>query len=76
MVRPQDGGLTDAHLLERYVRDGDEAAFEVLAWRHGPMVLSVCRRVLRHEQDAAEKKAGDRDGLRDGESQSLSHVEQ
>jgi RNA polymerase sigma factor (sigma-70 family) len=48
------GGLTDAHLLERFVNERDEAAFEVLVWRHGPMVLSVCRRVLRHEQDAED----------------------
>jgi RNA polymerase sigma factor (sigma-70 family) len=36
------------------VRAGDEAAFELLVWRHGPMVLGACRRVLRHEQDAED----------------------
>src|SRR5262245_7178278 len=48
------GGLTDAQLLERWVGQRDEAALEVLLWRHGPMVLGVCRRVLRHEQDAED----------------------
>jgi RNA polymerase sigma factor (sigma-70 family) len=49
----QPGGVSDAVLLERFGR-GDEAAFELLVWRHGPMVLSACRRVLRHEQDAED----------------------
>src|SRR5438552_12714727 len=48
------GGLSDAELLERFVARRDEAAFEVLVWRHGPKVLGVCRRVLRHEQDAED----------------------
>jgi RNA polymerase sigma factor (sigma-70 family) len=48
------GGLSDAQLLERFVANRDEAAFEVLLWRHGPLVLSVCRRVLRQEQDAED----------------------
>jgi RND family efflux transporter MFP subunit len=43
--------LGDAELLERYVRHGDEAAFELLLWRHGVLVLNVCRRVLNHEDD-------------------------
>jgi RNA polymerase sigma factor (sigma-70 family) len=51
---PGTGGLTDAELLERCVRPRDEAAFEVLVWRHGAMVLGVCRRLLRHEQDAED----------------------
>src|SRR4051794_40227245 len=38
--------LTDAELLGRFAAGRDEAAFEVLLWRHGPMVLGVCRRVL------------------------------
>ena len=40
-------GLTDAQLLERYATLGDDAAFEALLTRYGPMVLGVCRRRLR-----------------------------
>ncbi len=40
-------GLDDAALLERFAAGRDEAAFELLVWRHGPMVLGVCRRRLR-----------------------------
>jgi RNA polymerase sigma factor (sigma-70 family) len=47
-------GLTDAQLLTRFVADRDEGAFAALVRRHGPMVLGVCRRVLRHEQDAED----------------------
>jgi cobalt-zinc-cadmium efflux system membrane fusion protein len=45
---------TDAELLERWVAAGEQAAFEALLQRHGPMVLGLCRRVLRHEQDAED----------------------
>jgi RNA polymerase sigma factor (sigma-70 family) len=48
------GELSDACLLRRFAADRDAAAFEVLVWRHGPMVLGVCRRLLRHEQDAED----------------------
>src|SRR5437762_12754304 len=55
LVRPEGaGGLTDGQLLERYVAGRDEAAFEVLVWRHGAMVLGLCRRLLRREQDAED----------------------
>jgi RNA polymerase sigma factor (sigma-70 family) len=47
-------GLTEADLWGRYVREQDEAAFETLVRRHGPMVLGVCRRILSHEQDAED----------------------
>src|SRR5438874_8562120 len=45
-------GLSDAELLLRFVRQRDEAAFEELVRRHGPMVLGVCRRVLRDPHTA------------------------
>src|SRR5438105_4353708 len=52
-VAPAEGAaVTDAQLLERYAVGGDEAAFELLAWRHGPMVLGVCRRVLGDADEA------------------------
>src|SRR5260370_14079662 len=38
------GGLSDAQLLERVVASGDEAAFELLVWRHEPLVFGLCRR--------------------------------
>ena len=44
--------VSDAQLLGRFAADGDEAAFELLVWRHGRMVLGVCRRALSREQDA------------------------
>ncbi len=47
-------GLNEGALLERYVSDGDEAAFAALVARHGPMVLGVCRRVLRDERDVED----------------------
>src|SRR5215203_5417405 len=34
----------DAALLDRWLLQRDELAFEVLVWRHGPMVLGVCQR--------------------------------
>jgi RNA polymerase sigma factor (sigma-70 family) len=44
----------DAELLRRFVAGRDEAAFEALLRRHGPMVLRVARRVLRSEPDAED----------------------
>src|SRR5688572_25073788 len=46
--------LGDAELMARFVATRDEAAFTALVRRHGPMVLGVCRRVLRHQQDAED----------------------
>jgi RNA polymerase sigma factor (sigma-70 family) len=45
----------DRQLLERFTAHGDTTAFAALVRRHGPMVLGVCRRVLRdpHAADDA-----------------------
>ncbi len=45
-------GLTDGELLAQFVANGDEAAFEGLVVRLGPMVLGVCRRMLGDRGDA------------------------
>jgi RNA polymerase sigma factor (sigma-70 family) len=41
-------------LLESFLTQRDESAFEALLRRHAPMVLGICRRVLRHPQDAED----------------------
>jgi len=46
--------LPDAELLRRYHATRDEAAFELLVRRHGPMVWGVARRVLRDEHAAED----------------------
>jgi RNA polymerase sigma factor (sigma-70 family) len=48
-------GMGDAQLLNRFagVRDAAaEAAFRELVQRHGPMVMGVCRQILRQPHDA------------------------
>jgi RNA polymerase sigma factor (sigma-70 family) len=46
------GGMTEAQLVERFAARRDETAFEALVAHHGPMVLAVCRGVLRDPNDA------------------------
>jgi RNA polymerase sigma factor (sigma-70 family) len=48
------GGLSDARLLELFLRreEAAEAAFTALVERHGPMVLRACRSVLLDPNDA------------------------
>jgi RNA polymerase sigma factor (sigma-70 family) len=52
LARSDLDGTADAQLLERFLHGRDEAAFELLVWRHGPMVLGVCRRLLANPHDA------------------------
>ncbi len=42
----KDGERPDEVLLRRFASARDEAAFEALVRRHGPMVQGVCRRIL------------------------------
>src|SRR2546423_1081317 len=42
---PAVAGATDEQLLDRFVEQRDDIAFEVLVRRHGPMVLGVARRL-------------------------------
>jgi RNA polymerase sigma factor (sigma-70 family) len=48
------GSATDQQLLESFIAHREESAFAALMHRHGPMVLSVCRRVLQHAHDAED----------------------
>jgi RNA polymerase sigma factor (sigma-70 family) len=45
---------TDGQLLNAYVVAGDEACFDALMHRYGPMVYGICRRVLGRAQDAED----------------------
>src|SRR5262245_8958758 len=53
---PPPGGdrVTDGDLLDRFAKDRDQAAFELLIWRHGSLVLGTCRRILRDEHLAED----------------------
>ena len=50
-------GLTDRELLDRFANGRDSAgeiAFAALVARYGPMVMNVCRRMLRNSDDAED----------------------
>ena len=44
-------GASESQLLERFLLQRDEVAFEAIVRRHGPMVLAVCRRILADPND-------------------------
>lgn len=54
LLRPGERGRTDAELLEAFVVRRNESSFEAILDRHGPMVLGLCRRILRNEADAED----------------------
>ncbi len=45
---------SDAALLRRFADHRDVEAFELLIWRHGALVLGVCRRMLRNHHAAED----------------------
>jgi len=47
-------GVSDALLLQRFTEHRDEAAFEALVIRHAPMILGVCRQMLRDSQEVED----------------------
>ena len=47
-------GMSDGLLLERFVARRDGLAFEAIMARHGPMVISVCRRILPELSDVED----------------------
>src|SRR5262245_3901306 len=53
-LRREMSDHADADLLEWFITLRDEAAFEALVRRHGPMVLGVCRRILGNHADAED----------------------
>jgi C-terminal peptidase prc len=46
--------LEDHELIERFVIRREEAAFEALLRRHGPLVLGVCQRLLSDRHDVED----------------------
>lgn len=46
--------LADHQLLQRFAAGQEESAFAALVRRHGPMVLGVCRRILRDAHQAED----------------------
>lgn len=51
---PRTVACADQELLERFLSNRDEAAFEVILRRHGPMVHDVCRTLLPNEADVED----------------------
>ncbi len=47
-------GRSDGELMESFIGHRDQTAFQALMERHGPIVLGVCRRVLRNEADTED----------------------
>ncbi len=51
---PRAEAQTDAQLLDRFTVHCDQAAFEALVRRHGPMVLRACQRLGLQTHDAED----------------------
>src|SRR5262245_23355088 len=53
-LREDRAEADDRQLLERFLAHREEAAFEALLRRYGPMVFGVCRRLLRDAHDVED----------------------
>jgi RNA polymerase sigma factor (sigma-70 family) len=53
-VAPDAAAAADVELLERFITQRDERAFELLVWRHAAMVQGVCRRIMGDSHDAED----------------------
>jgi RNA polymerase sigma factor (sigma-70 family) len=58
-ANPNDMGigqmlLSDGALLQQFIDDHNHEAFAALMKRHGPYLLSVCRQLTHHSQDAED----------------------
>ncbi len=53
-AKQASGALSDQQLLETFLTQRSEMAFAALVQRHGPMVMSVCRRLLHNHHDAED----------------------
>jgi RNA polymerase sigma factor (sigma-70 family) len=49
-----DAEMTDAQLLEAFIRQRDSQALDCLVRRHAPMVWGICRRTLANLHDAED----------------------
>jgi RNA polymerase sigma factor (sigma-70 family) len=55
LLGPRPGAdSSDGELLERFVASHDETAFAALVERYGPLVLGLCRRMLRDASTAED----------------------
>jgi RNA polymerase sigma factor (sigma-70 family) len=54
VLRQEGVDRTDGQLVAAFIDHKDDAAFEALVRRHGPMVFGVCRRVVGNHHDAED----------------------